>query len=97
MADIQDQTFTGGTVDLDGNLYRNCRFEGVIIRYSGDGDVGLQGCFFEGCTLALDGAAARTISYLTAIHGGLGDWGRRNVDNLIRAIQGDASGVQLPH
>ncbi len=88
MADFKNQTFTDQTIDLDGNGYSACAFIGCTLRFSGGGAVRLDGCRFERCNLALDGPAANTIGYLTAIHAGLGDWGRTTVANLCATIQG---------
>ena len=88
MADFKNQTFTDQTIDLDGNGYSACTFVGCTLRFSGGGGVQRDGCRFERCNLALDGAAANTIGYLTSIHAGLGDWGRTTVANLCATIQG---------
>lgn len=96
MAELKNQTFSDQTVDMDGNTYDGCKFERCVLRYSGNRSVQLNGCRFEGCTLSLDGAAANTIGYLAAIHQGLGDWGKNNVENLIKAIRGDMTGIQKP-
>lgn len=91
-----EENYFGGQIDVDGHMFEKCTFKDTVLRYSGGETPGFAHCHFDNCTLALDGAAANTISYLQAVHGGLGDWGRANVENLFRAMTGDSSGVQRP-
>lgn len=87
MARFIDSKFVGGVVDIDGHVFVNVTFERCEVRYSGGSIAQFDGCVFDGCTLGLGGSAANTISYLTAIYGGLGDWGKGSVELLFDQVR----------
>jgi hypothetical protein len=70
MAEFQNETFTNQRVELDGNAYNNCTFVNSQIVYQGTAPVTLQGVKFDNCTWTFDGAAGRTISFMTVLYRG---------------------------
>ena len=61
---IEKWTPKGETVYMDGKRYLNCIFTECKIVYGG-GDVMWENTQFINCQLVFDGAAQRTIAYLT--------------------------------
>jgi hypothetical protein len=61
---IENWTPNGITVYMDGKRYLNCVFTECKIVYGG-GDVMWENTQFMNCQLVFDGAAQRTIAYLT--------------------------------
>jgi hypothetical protein len=64
----QGNTFTNARIELDGQTFENCTFDGCTIVFSGRGPYNLRGCGFNNCQFALDGAAALTVKYLADMH-----------------------------
>ncbi len=61
---IEKWTPHGETIYMDGKRYLNCIFTECKIVYGG-GDVMWENTQFINCQLVFDGAAQRTIAYLT--------------------------------
>jgi hypothetical protein len=61
---IEHWTPKGETIYMDGKRYLNCIFTECKIVYGG-GDVMWENTQFVNCQLVFDGAAQRTIAYLT--------------------------------
>jgi len=85
-----DQTFSEGTVDIDGNAYQRCTFKRCTIRYHGSGPTHFDGCTFVECSLALAGLAAATTDLLRTLHQDHGKGGRRVVESVLDDIRGHA-------
>lgn len=83
-----DLTFSGSTVDIDGNAYVRCTFERCTIRYRGSGPVSLDGCTFTECALSLIGLAAMMTELLRMLHQSHGNWGRHVVETVLDDIRG---------
>ncbi len=62
----QDETFTGD-VELDGNEFENCDFDGALLIYRGGPPPSLSGCGFRDFRFNFDGAAANTVRFLQAM------------------------------
>ncbi|HKU94387.1 MAG TPA: hypothetical protein VJR58_03875 [Vineibacter sp.] len=90
-----DMTFSGGTVDIDGNAYQRCIFRRCIIRYQGSGPTHFDDCTFVECSLALVGFAAATADLLRTLHQDNGSWGRRAVNAVLDTIRGRTSTADL--
>ena len=70
MAEFRDRTFSGGeTVDVDGNRYIKCRFDGVQLRYGGGPHPYFEECEFPDGGWYFTDAALRTIQLLQVING----------------------------
>ena len=66
MTAIENQTFTGTTIFIDGKLFLNCQFHRCLLVFGG-GDFGWKGTILDNCTCQFEGPAERTIRFLTAI------------------------------
>jgi hypothetical protein len=60
------ETFSG-PVEVDGNRYRNCVFEGCVMIYGGGAPPSFSGCHFRNSRLSFVGAAANTLAFLKAM------------------------------
>lgn len=69
MEPIDGRTYMNETVELDGKLFRDCKFINVKLMYHGTAPTGILGCEMEGSTLVeTDSAALSTmITLLGAI------------------------------
>lgn len=86
--------FSGERIELDGNEYRNCKFTNCKIVYSGGEIPTLENNDFTSCVWLFEGAASRTLSFLTALHKGGGE---QLVKDTVAAIMGQSSGNVIRH
>lgn len=85
---IQNKTFLDETVEIDGKTFVNCRFENVILKYSGEEPFSLQDSQFHGSLQFLfAGAAANAVEALTAMYAGFGELGRQMVEMFFDSIR----------
>ncbi|MGX9693783.1 hypothetical protein ACTJNK_25840 [Achromobacter anxifer] len=85
---IQNRTFRDETVEIDGKIFRNCRFENVILKYSGEQPFSLQDSQFHGSLqFFFAGPAANAVEALTAMYTGFGDLGRQMVEMFFDSIR----------
>ena len=56
--------FMGGTVHLDGQFYKTCRFVGVDLVYSGTAPFGHAHCEFVDSRVRLDAKASELFYYI---------------------------------
>lgn len=61
-------TFVNTRIELDNQTFKDCTFNGCTIVFSGKGPYKLNGCSFNNCQFALDGAATLTVKYLADMH-----------------------------
>ena len=88
MAEFVDQVFGRGVVvELDGNVYRRCKFEGARLRYSGGPAPAFADCTLVGVTWAFGGAAANALRFLSDLYNHFGELGRRDAEEMIRNIK----------
>jgi hypothetical protein len=64
----QGNTFRNVRIELDNQTFVECTFEGCAIVFAARGAYNLNGCKFNSCQFALDGAAALTVKYLADMH-----------------------------
>src|SRR5690349_4340525 len=68
MKRIQNESFTGDVIDLDGVWFTNCRFVNCHLRYSGDSQSRFEKCHVaEGNVWEFKGAALNTVKLLADI------------------------------
>lgn len=72
MALYKDKDFNGDVVNIDDNTYENCNFRNCTIIYSGGQLPRLTGIVITECIFAFDGAAQRTLQFLSML-GHFGD------------------------
>lgn len=88
---VEDQVFTGRTVEVDDTAFNRCTFTNCILKFSGGHPPRISGCVFNDCSWALAGPAAATLDYLTGLYGnGMAHIVERTFDN-IRAGKGGES------
>jgi len=63
METVENVTFSDATVDLDGLLFVDCKFDHCVLRYAG-GQFGFHNYAFRECTLQLSGPARNTANLL---------------------------------
>jgi hypothetical protein len=66
----EGRSFDNARIDLDGAAFRNCRFTGCEMVYSGGQPPEITGCHFDDCSWSFGGSAALTLGFLSAMHGG---------------------------
>lgn len=79
--------FSGGRVQLDGNQFVDCHFEGVSLVFAGTAPVHFNGCHFVNVRWEFDGPAVLTLSFLAALYRGLGEGGRHLVEQIFEEIR----------
>jgi len=94
---IENRSFQNETIRLDGKNFLNCRFENVVLQYSGEGPFSLQGSQFHGhFQFMFDGPAARAVQALSAMYTGFGDRGRETVEMFFDSIRNPAPHSRQP-
>jgi len=88
MAEFTEQSFGKGTiVDLDGNIYTRCVFDGCRMRFSGGPIPTFAGSTIKNVIWTWHGPAANALTFLSALHNHFGAPGRRDADEMIRNIK----------
>ncbi len=90
---FENRTFKNEPINLDDNTYIGCKFNRCEVIYSGGGLPNLTNNAFNDCSWTFDGAAARTISLMSALYeGGL----KSVIENTFGNIRGKRkSGIKL--
>ena len=77
----------GGTIDVDGNTYEDCRFERCVLRFSGEALPTFRRCRFVNADWQFVGAAATVVAFLSQIGQDFGPSGVELLDNLFQQIK----------
>lgn len=88
--DYRDMDFEARKITLDGNTFTGCTFRNCEIIFRGtDGPpLTLVACHFkEAVQWVFDGAASRTLNFLTSMYRNGGEDGRRMVDDLFENVR----------
>jgi hypothetical protein len=84
VATYQDKSFSNQAVLVDGNRYEKCSFINCNLMYRGGDLPVFDACVFQGGNIQLEGAAFKTVKYLSSLNReGLGD----SVDTVITEVQ----------
>jgi len=67
MHQFDDKIFEDKEITVDGNEYVDCKFIDCVLSYAG-GKWGMLANDFLECTLQFDGAASRTLGFLSMLH-----------------------------
>lgn len=70
MQTIENQTFTGKRIPLDGTQFVNCTFEKCVLVFRGEDGTAMQGCQIHETGFVFEGSAAKTIELMAAMHQG---------------------------
>lgn len=84
---IKNQTFDAERVELDGNSFENCIFNGSTMYFTGSKPVSFLGCEFHDVRWEFSGAAALTVQFLKALTDASGDYGRGLLMQTFPAIK----------
>lgn len=66
---IENETFSGNTILVDGTKFTGCTFEEVALLYKGGDLPEFVNCQFDGVSLQFGEAAANTLKFLSAVRG----------------------------
>jgi hypothetical protein len=81
-----DRLIENTSLFLDGIRFIRCRFVNCQLIYEAKDEVEFKDCTFERCSWTFDGAAERTISFLSTLYHG-GDGGSQLVEAIFESIQ----------
>ncbi len=81
------QTFLEQAVDLDFNLFEDCKFERCKLVYRGFGTVSLAGCSFTEVEWMFTDAAGNTVNFMRGLYHGAGEGGRELIDKTFENIR----------
>src|SRR5437588_10527763 len=84
---LEGSTFTGGRVEIDGNVFVGCVFDRTVLIYKGLAPVSMVECVFNNVEWAFDGPAANTLLFLKSIYHGIPDGGRQLVERIFEDIR----------
>jgi hypothetical protein len=89
---------TDEDVEVDKQIFRNCRFVESRIIYRGGKVPEFTNCAFESCQWVFDGPAEDTIQYFALLYSGLGLGGQELVEGIFDSIRqgGVGHGTLLP-
>lgn len=84
-----EERFEDETVELDGAEFVGCTFEGCELVYRG-GELPrrVEENTFRDCRWRFGEAAGRTLRFMEALYGGLGDHGEKIVERTFDHIRG---------
>jgi hypothetical protein len=80
---FENTSFSNQRVDLDNSVFIGCRFEKCNLVYKGGKPPSLVNCSFGEFRISFEGAAADTLSFITALyHGGFKPVIETTFDNI---------------
>lgn len=85
--DFKDKQFKNDKVRMDGNSFINCQFENCVMEYGGGPPPSMVGCGFNGVQWAFTEAASNTIIFMGAIYHGMGDGGKKLIEQTFENIR----------
>ncbi len=85
---FENQKFSKQRVILDFNEFHQCEFEGCTMLFHGFGPVAMDRCRFVDVQWTFSGAAATTLTFLTALYKGAGNSGKAVVEEAFKDIRG---------
>lgn len=86
--EFRDKDFSGKDVVLDDGIFTGCTFRNCRLIYRANGPVTLGANHFkENVKWVLDGAAADTVNFMTALYHGAGKGGRDLIENTFNNIR----------
>lgn len=70
METIENTTFQGEAIMVDGKQFKSCLFEECTLVFAGGELPEFQNCQFENISMQFDGAAAKTLKFLSGLSAG---------------------------
>jgi hypothetical protein len=92
---VADKQFVGEAVSLDGTAFDGCTFTDCRLVFAAEDSVTFNRCTFVDCNWVFDGAAERTLLYLTALYQGLRPEGSQLVEALFETIRRGRVGEEI--
>ncbi len=83
----ESKTFENEKIRVDGNEYIKCKFLKCELQYGGMDAVGFNGCDFHESNWVFVEAADRTIGFITALYHGMGEGGKKLVEQTFENIR----------
>lgn len=80
-------TFEGQTIPLDGDVFKQCEFRKCTLVYSGGELPGFTSCKFFDVTWKFEGAAERTLGFLSLFYHGMGETGPKMIETTFENIR----------
>jgi len=87
MAKYIKQKFDNVSVNIDGNEYNNCEFVNCTMVYAGIELPNLVNDNFQDVSWKLTGPAENTLRFLYAVYNGMGEGGRKIVEETFENIK----------
>ena len=85
--DYRDRTFENESILLDGNTFSGCTFRNCRLVFKGMSPVSMMVNQMEGVHWVMEGPAAATIAFMTAIYHGAGEGGRELIEQTFANIR----------
>lgn len=83
----EGKTFDQETILLDQNEYVRCAFVRCDLQFGGSGGVAFSECRFDQCRWSFVDAASNTLHFMASLYHGLGDGGKRLMEDLFESIR----------
>jgi hypothetical protein len=80
-------TYQNVTVKLDNNEFTDCKFFNCLMEYSGLGPASIYGCQFVDVQWVFAGPAQNTLQFMHAVYHGMGDGGRKLIEQTFENIK----------
>ena len=96
MAHFVERQWANETVRVDGHQYDNCTFDRCVLQFRGVAPTGFRDCQLTNCRWSFVGNAATTLTFLSDLYQGFGDWGRNVVDSTFENVRRDAYRTPRP-
>jgi hypothetical protein len=84
---VSGQDFSNTAELVDGNTYKDCKFNACRLVYRGGPIPGIQNCEFHNCTWQFENAAERTLTFMRLIYHGMGPRGPELVEGAFDEIR----------
>ena len=92
---VDHQEFVDEDIELDGRVFDHCTFTRCRMIFRAQDSVTFNACTFAFCAWVLDGAAERTLLYLSALYHGLKPEGLELVEGFFRAVRDGTLGGEI--
>lgn len=85
----ENNSYSGVKVNLDGQTFKDCKFDNCVLEFSATSPVSLVGCTFNDVRWVFEGPAALTIGFLKALYSGMGPPGQQLVEGVFKSIRSE--------
>ena len=85
----ENATFKGRKINIDGESFYSCQFDGCTLVFSGLMPVTFDGCNFNSCSWEFSGPASNTLAFMKTFYAG---GGKDLIENTLQGIRGQRAG-----